>query len=68
MRKSNPTILVVDDDPDDRMLITLAFKAVGVISGIQTASSGEEAIAYLAGKGNSRTAACTAIPTSSLRI
>jgi len=30
MRKTNPTILVVDDDPNDLLLIQSAFKAVGV--------------------------------------
>lgn len=51
MKRTNPTILVVDDDPDDRMLIKSAFQLVGVGSGIQCASSGQEAIAYLSGEG-----------------
>jgi len=51
MRRTNPTILVVDDDPNDLMLIQSAFRAAGVASPIQMASSGEEAIAYLSGEG-----------------
>lgn len=51
MKRTNPTILVVDDDPNDLFLIKSAFEAVGVGSRIQTASSGDEAIAYLSGEG-----------------
>jgi CheY-like chemotaxis protein len=51
MIRSNPTILVVDDDPNDLMLIQSAFRAAGVPSRVETANSGEEAIAYLSGAG-----------------
>ncbi len=51
MKKANPTILVVDDDPNDLLLIQMAFKAVGVTSRVQTAESGHEAVDYLVGEG-----------------
>lgn len=51
MKKTNPTILVVDDDPNDLLLIKAAFKAAGVTSKIQTVEGGREAIAYLKGEG-----------------
>ena len=51
MKKANPTILVVDDDPNDLLLIQVAFKGVGVTSRVQTAESGQEAVAYLKGEG-----------------
>lgn len=41
----------MDDDPNDRIFIQSAFQAAGVVSGIQTANSGDEAIAYLSGEG-----------------
>ncbi len=51
MKKTNPTILVVDDDPNDLWLIQAAFKAVGVTSNVQTVDGGHEAVAYLKGEG-----------------
>ena len=51
MRKTTPSILVIDDDPNDLMLIQSAFQAVGVASRVQTAGSGDEAVAYLTGEG-----------------
>lgn len=51
MKRSNPTILIVDDDPNDLLFLRAAFKAVGVSSKIQTADSGHEAVAYLKGEG-----------------
>lgn len=51
MKKTNPTILIVDDDPNDLLLIQAAFKAVGATSHIQTATSGHDAVAYLNGEG-----------------
>jgi CheY-like chemotaxis protein len=51
MKRTSPTILVVDDDPNDLMLLQSAFRAAGVTSRIQTAASGNEAVAYLSGEG-----------------
>lgn len=51
MKRTNPVILVVDDDSNDQMLIQSAFHAAAVTAGIRTASSGDEAIAYLSGEG-----------------
>lgn len=51
MKRTNPTILVVEDDQNDLLLIKSAFRAAGVTSGIHTVSSGYEAIAYLSGDG-----------------
>jgi CheY-like chemotaxis protein len=51
MKKANPKILVVDDDLNDLMFIASAFRTVGVLSELQTASSGDEAVAYLGGEG-----------------
>jgi CheY-like chemotaxis protein len=45
------TILVVEDDESYQILIREAFRAVGVQSPLQFASSGSEAIAYLMGEG-----------------
>ena len=50
MRYAN-TILVVEDDANDRALIELAFRKVGVTGPIHLLSSGEEAIAYMMGEG-----------------
>lgn len=50
MKRTNPVILVIDDDPNDLQFIESAFRAIGV-STIQTATGGDEAIAYLAGEG-----------------
>lgn len=51
MRKTTPTILVIDDDANDLMLFESAFRAVGAASRVMTAGSGDEAIAYLNGEG-----------------
>jgi len=45
------TVLVVDNDPDQAHFNILALQRVGVISPVQMASDGEEAISYLSGKG-----------------
>ena len=43
--------MVVDDDPNDRILIERAFRAVGVKDPIQVLHDGLEAIAYMKGEG-----------------
>jgi len=51
MKTLHPTILVVDDSPDDQLLIKNAFKKIGVTDPIHTVSDGVEAIAYMMGEG-----------------
>jgi CheY-like chemotaxis protein len=50
-RKRHSTILVVDDDPNDLILIERAFRAIGVKDPIHTVSGGREAIAYMMREG-----------------
>lgn len=42
-----PNILMVDDDPEDRMIINDAFEDLGNASSIHFEENGEEAIRYL---------------------
>jgi PAS domain S-box-containing protein len=51
MKKYHSTIMVVDDDPSDLMLIERAFRAIGVNDPIHTINGGLEAIAYMMGEG-----------------
>ena len=51
MKKYHSTILIVDDDSDDRFLIERAFRAIGVTDPIHAVSDGAEAIAYMEGTG-----------------
>ncbi len=51
MKKTNPTILAVDDDPHGLFFLLEAFKAAGIAAKIQTADSGYAAIAYIMGEG-----------------
>lgn len=46
------TILLVEDNPDDVLLIKRAFKKAGLNHSLQVASHGEEALDYLAGGGD----------------
>lgn len=48
---SAETILLVEDNPDDVLLIKRAFKKAGLGHSLQIASHGEEAVDYLAGGG-----------------
>jgi len=43
--------MVVDDDPNDLILIEKAFRAIGVKDPIHTINGGREAIAYMMGEG-----------------
>lgn len=45
------TILLADDNPDDALLMKLAFRKAGIINPIQVVKDGTEAIEYLKGEG-----------------
>lgn len=51
MRKVHPTILVIDDSPDDQFLIKYTFKKIGVTDPIHLLSDGVQAIEYMMGEG-----------------
>lgn len=51
MRAYHSTILIVDDDPNDLVLMERAFRAIGITDPIHTVKGGEEAIAYMMGEG-----------------
>jgi CheY-like chemotaxis protein len=51
VKKYFATILVVEDDKNDQILIERALRAAGVLGPIHVASDGEEAIAYFMGEG-----------------
>ena len=51
MKKYHATILIVEDDPNDQLLVERAFRKIGVIDPIQVVGDGAEAIAYMMGEG-----------------
>jgi len=51
MKKYHATLLIVDDDPDDRYLIERSFRAIGVTDPIRSVAGGAEAMAYMLGEG-----------------
>jgi CheY-like chemotaxis protein len=51
MRPKNFTILVADDDANDRKMTEICFRRNGIANPVQLVESGEEAIAYLEGTG-----------------
>jgi CheY-like chemotaxis protein len=63
MRKYYSTIMVVDDDPNDLILIERAFRAIGVTAPIHTINGGVEAIAYMMGEGKYSDRSLYAYPT-----
>jgi CheY-like chemotaxis protein len=63
MRKYHATILVVDDDPNDLILIESAFRDIGVKDPIHTINGGREAIAYMMGEGKYSDRSLYAYPT-----
>lgn len=63
MKPYHSTIMVVDDDPSDLMLIERAFRAIGVKDPIHTINGGLEAIAYMMGKGKYADRSVYAYPT-----
>ena len=50
MKRQRVTILVVEDDPNDRYLFQRAIEASGVSAEFRLVTCGEEAIAYLKGE------------------
>jgi CheY-like chemotaxis protein len=51
MKTYHATILIIEDEPNDRFLIERAFRKIGVTDPIQTVGDGVEAIAYMMGEG-----------------
>src|SRR5688500_14545735 len=51
MKAKKFTLLIVDDDEDQRFLFKKAFEGLSIEYRVQLASDGEEAIAYLKGQG-----------------
>jgi len=50
MKPQAKTILVVEDDPNDRFLIETAFRRIGLTQPLHLVNDGAEAIAYLCGE------------------
>jgi CheY-like chemotaxis protein len=50
--RAAPTILLVEDNPGDRLLMQMALEKARINHSLQTVSDGEEAIDYLSGSGN----------------
>jgi len=51
MQSTNGTILLVEDDENDRLLIQRAFDKGRIANPIKAVTNGEDAVAYLAGTG-----------------
>jgi len=48
---SNRDILIIDDDPNDTLLLQRAFQRTRLVCSLHFAKDGEEAVAYLSGQG-----------------
>lgn len=51
MTATNGTVLLVEDDENDRLLIQRAFDKGRIANPVQAVTNGEDAVAYLAGTG-----------------
>ena len=51
MNSPDHTILLVEDNPDDVLLMKRALKKANLVNPLQVVEDGEQAIAYLAGEG-----------------
>src|SRR5579885_222706 len=51
MQSASRTVLLVEDNPDDVLLIQRAFRKAGLPYPLHQVGDGEEAISYLDGKG-----------------
>jgi CheY-like chemotaxis protein len=49
--KSKNTVLIVEDNEDDRILLSRAFKFAGIDNPVQVVEDGQEAVDYLRGGG-----------------
>jgi CheY-like chemotaxis protein len=63
MKKYFATILLVDDDANDRLLIVRGFRAGGVTGPIHAVNDGAEAISYMMGEGKFANRDLFAYPT-----
>ena len=51
MNRDAPTVLLVEDDPNDALLIRRVFGRIGIPGYLQHVDDGEKAVAYLSGTG-----------------
>lgn len=51
MKTNIPTMLYVEDDENDRVLLKIAYQSAKVLMNLVTAEDGEQAVAYLKGEG-----------------
>lgn len=51
MLSGHATVLLVDDDPDDRFLAEQAWRKAGIENPLRTIADGQEALDYFSGKG-----------------
>jgi CheY-like chemotaxis protein len=63
MKNYHPTIMIVDDDHNDLVLIEQAFRDIGVKDSIHLIRGGREAIAYMMGEGKFSDRSRYAYPT-----
>ena len=63
MTISSASVLLVEDDPNDVILMERAFRKAGMLSDFQIARDGEQAVAYLSGKGEFSDRTRTPLPT-----
>jgi len=66
MTEVQPTILLVEDNEDDQILIRTAFELAGIRCDITTMSTAEDAIAFLSANGNESRSDEMRTPTAAL--
>jgi CheY-like chemotaxis protein len=62
MATSSASVLLVEDDPNDVILMERAFRRAGMMSDFQVVRDGEQAVDYLSGKGQSSDLTRTPLP------